>query len=115
MQGATKFATSLAEAAAGTGGGAELALPEPKLLSAVVGHRGLKSLTRAAADPTLVAAFSAALEGWCAAVDGALAEGALEGKDAEDAGGCCRVLGGSEGGWRLRAGAAAASRPACSS
>lgn len=96
-QGATKFASSLAEAAAGAGGGAELALPEPKLLAAVVGHRGPKSLTRAAADPSLVAAFSAALEGWCSTVEGALAEGELEGKDAEDAGGCWAL--GSVG-WR---------------
>ena len=67
-----------------------LPLPEQQYLAAVVGHRAgsTKSLTKAAANPELVAAFSAALAGWCDSVEAALREAALEGKDAEDAGGC---------------------------
>lgn len=89
-QGAIKFASALAEAAAGTAAGAvTLQLPEQRLLSSVVAHRGPKSLTRAAADLDLVAAFSAALAGWCSALEGLLADSELAGKDAEDAGECC--------------------------
>lgn len=66
-----------------------LQLPEQRLLSSVVAHRGPKSLTRAAADLDLVAAFSAALAGWCSALEGLLADSELGGKDAEDAGECC--------------------------
>ena len=53
----------------------ELPLPEQRFLAAVVGHRGPKSLTRAVADQELVAALSTTLEGWCSAVEAALAEG----------------------------------------
>lgn len=90
MQGANKFVLALAEAAASGdagGGAAELELPPAELLAGVVGHRGTaKSLTRAAADPELVARFTAVLSGWCGTVEAALAEGAAAGKDAEDAG-----------------------------
>lgn len=90
LQGATKFASALAEAAAGMGAGVALPLPEQQYLAAVLGHHAgsTKSLTKAAANPELVAAFAAALAGWCDSVDAALRGGALEGKDAEDAGGC---------------------------
>ena len=65
-----------------------LPLPEQQFLAAVVGHRAgsAKSLTKAAANPELVAAFEAALAGWCDRVDAALRDSTLEGKDAEDAG-----------------------------
>ncbi|PSC73956.1 flagellar outer dynein arm heavy chain gamma [Micractinium conductrix] len=90
VQGANKFVLALAEAAASGdagGGAAELELPPAELLAGVVGHRGTaKSLTRAAADPELVARFTAVLSGWCGTVEAALAEGAAAGKDAEDAG-----------------------------
>lgn len=87
-QGATKFAAALGEAAAGAGGGVELPLPEQQFLAAVVGHRAgsAKSLTKAAANPELVAAFEAALTGWCDSVEAALRSSTLEGKDGEDAG-----------------------------
>ena len=100
LQGATKFASALGEAAAGAGSsGAALALPEPQYLEAVSSHRGggHKSLTRAAADPQLVAAFAAALGGWCGSVEQALRGAELAaGKDADDAGGCWG-LGGAQG------------------
>ncbi len=65
-----------------------LPLPEQQFLAAVVGHRAgsAKSLTKAAANPELVAAFAASLTGWCDSVEAALRAGTLEGKDAEDAG-----------------------------
>ena len=87
-QGATKFASALGAAAAGAAGDAALPLPDARYLGAVTGHRAgsTKSLTRAAADPELVAAFAAALAEWCAAVEGALCENEASGKDAEDAG-----------------------------
>ena len=107
-QGATKFAAALGEAAAGADGGVALPLPEQQFLSAVVGHRpgSIKSLTKAAANPLLVAAFAAALSSWSDSVEAALREGVLEGKDAEDAG----VTAGAElagvGGCRVKAYAA---------
>jgi hypothetical protein len=93
-QSASKFATLLEEAAAGAGVTVALPLPEPRHLAAALGRGGsAKSLTRAAANPELVAHFAAALGGWCDALEGALNDGAAAaaGKGGEDAGEllCC--------------------------
>lgn len=88
-QGATKLVSVLAEATASSGAEDALPLPPAELLASVMGPSGTaKSLSQAAADPELVARFSALLASWCATLEAVLAAGeaAMAGKDAEDAG-----------------------------
>ncbi len=79
----------LAEATASSGAEDALPLPPAELLSSVISPSGTaQSLSQAAADPELVARFSALLASWCGTLEAVLAAGeaAMGGKDAEDAG-----------------------------
>ena len=85
-QGATKFASVLAQAAAALSSSVGVAEPDAALLATLDLRGGPQAFAKAAAEPELAGRFTALLGQWGHTVEQLLGEALADAKDAEEAG-----------------------------